>query len=158
MSDSEIEESFGEIDESEYINYHKTKEIQKDKNIEINNKDIPEAKKSTHFLPFRIPHTGESKVNIYFDSLIEPRYKNDANSEEYITSFRGRIFNGKKIKVDPDNHNFSKINYTNKKGTLTIKNLEEINEYYIWKFDEEIELNNNLANMSSLLKSLDILK
>jgi len=155
MSDSEYEESFGEIDESEYLNHKQRIEIQTDKDIEIDS--TSEAKKYTHFLPFKIPFTGEAKVNIYFNSLIEPRYKNDANSEEYTTSFRGRVFNGKKIKVNPDEYTINKISYTNKKGTLTIKNVEEIKDLYLWKFDEEIEHNNNLTNMNHLLNSLDIL-
>ena len=156
MSDSEYEESFGEIDESEYKNNKQRNENKTGKDIEMDS--TVEGRKYTHFLPFKIPFTGECKVNVYFDPLIEPRYKNDDNSEEYTTSYRGRIFNGKKIIINPDEYTFNKISYTNKKGTLTVKNVEEMNNIYLWKFDEEIEHNNSLTNMNHLLKSLDILK
>ena len=78
-----------------------------------------------------------------------------------MTSFRGRILNGKKINIE-ENNNF-KINYLN----LNKENEEDddykvtinrkVNEYYVWKFDQSIENDNSLMNFEKNMKKLDIL-
>jgi hypothetical protein len=159
MSDGEFEDSFSEVNpDEENMNEDDESSEVIIKSQKINQSELKPLKRNTHFLPFRIPYTGQCNTNVYFDSLIEPRRGSNPNSDEYITSFRGKFFNGKKIKVADQKFNLIKINQTNHKGSNKINKLEEIDEYYIWKFDEEIPYDNNLLNMSNILKSLDILK
>jgi len=161
MSEVDIEDGFGESNEQLYLSDdQESGDYYLERNNECDyNNHVLVARKLTHFMPFRIPYTGHCNVNVYFDSMIEPSNKNDSNSENLVNSFRGRTFQGKKIIVDKENFGFQKINYTKKKGSsLGVNKVEEIEEYHIWRFDEEVLPDINLRNMSNLMKSLDILK
>jgi hypothetical protein len=109
-----------------------------------------------HFLPVKISHSGHSRVDVFFDSLIENRSGKNIGYD-YTTSFRGRVFNGKKVLLTDEN----KLHHlrTNKEGNeFTICSSKEVPEFYIWKFDEGINSDNNLLSISSILTDLKVLK
>ena len=177
------EDKFSDVEDEIYEDSNKIpislKSSNKEKDFEIGNGNF-------HFLPAKINHTGHCQVNVYFDSLIEKKQNKyssmymipdeadniNSNTEQnlnanqnqddelsnYSTSFRGRIFNGKKVNLE-NKFSFSHLKVS-KQGlsSLVVKTKNEIKDYYIWKFDEEVEYNNNLLNMNQILTNLDVLK
>jgi hypothetical protein len=161
----EEEESVSEFDE-------KNKQI---KNNYTSNSNISNLSKTPsddfgngnlHFLPAKISHTGPCRVDVFFDTLIQMKNKNSNISEtkqdqenkvtDCSTSFRGRIFNGKKIQPKSE-FQISHLKMNNQGNKLIINSKKELESYYIWKYDEIVAYNNNFSNMDRIMKNLDVL-
>jgi hypothetical protein len=141
-------------DYQEEVEYEEILPIKKQSKI---SKDFDPGNGNLHFLPVRIAHNGHSRVDVFFDPLIEKKTGYNNGDYDFKSSFRGRVFNGKRIILSEEN----KLLHlrTNKEGSqYTILASKEVPDYYIWKFDEEISSNNNLLNISSILKDLEVLK
>lgn len=163
-SDSDNEKLSDFEEEENVINFDN--EIAKNES-KIRIKENKEGNNKLHFLPFKIFHTGPCKVSTYFDPLIETT---GANVDSKIiqenkpldckTSFRGRILKGKHVKI---NDQFSLRRVTlQRKGIKTqkviVKSVKDLNDYYIWKFDEEVPYNNTLLNLNTIVSNMDVLK
>jgi hypothetical protein len=149
------EEDFSEVDNDE-------QEIIINNNKKSDNVVNIKGNGNLHFLPFKINYTGHCKVDAFFESLIEKKQidcKNE-NAQNCKTSFRGRIFNGKKVNINEKfaltHLKLKRKGVINKCAVVVAKN--EIKNYYIWKYDEEVPYNNNLLNMEKIMKNLDVLK
>ena len=134
-----------------------------EKKENIKSKKITIGSSILHFLPIKLKDDKESQrksVDDNFEKYIQKGTEDNYKDYE-VTSFRGRILNGKKINIE-ENNNF-KINYLN----LNKENEEDddykvtinrkVNEYYVWKFDQSIENDNSLMNFEKNMKKLDIL-
>ncbi len=117
-----------------------------------------------HFLPAKISHTGPCRVDAFFDSLIQIKNTNSNiqgnNQEKEVidcsSSFRGRIFNGKKIHKKSE-FQITHLKVNNQGRKLKINSKKDFESYYVWKYDEIILYNNNLSNMDRIIKNLDVL-
>lgn len=127
-----------------------------------------------HYLPYKMNYDGYARVDIYFDSLIKENnnnnleqnkrnYKDKHNyisKSEYKTSFRGRIFNGNKINLKEENSMFGVMHVAvnkDKENNLTFLSGNNLDSYYVWKFDENIDFykKQNLLNMNKIITDLN---
>lgn len=126
------------------------------KKIKEQEKPFELANGNFHFLPVKVDYTGHSKVNTYFDTLIVD--KTNGDNSDFTTSFRGRLFNGKKV----NNQNKFKITHTilskKDKNKFTINRIDEINNFYVWKFDDKFNNKERNLNFEAILNNLNILK
>ena len=111
-----------------------------------------------HILPAKLQKQNnaiKAPVDKYFESNI---INENASLNEYICYFRGRKLNGKKYKV-PENINleYYELLKEKKKEDYTINQSKDIKEYYIWKYDENIKLNEPMTNIEKTLKNFDFL-
>jgi len=60
-----------------------------------------------HYLPFKMNYNGEAEVDTYFESLIKK--DEDKTGNDFKTSFRGRIFNGKRFDTYKKTKDLNKI-------------------------------------------------
>lgn len=118
-----------------------------------------------HFLPLKISHTGFCKVDSFFDPLIEPKNKNNDNStNNFSSSFRGRMLKGKLKNLTNQTNETDKINLVHTKlykcrgGNFKIGKINKIDNFFIWKFDEEIPYNHALLNIERTYRNLEVLK
>ena len=117
-----------------------------------------------HYLPFKINYNGYTPVDQYFESLIKD---NDKNPNIKKTSYRGRIFNGLKIKTykDINSHNETDTNLgvfianmeSGSDNKIYFNKKENLENYYIWKYDEDLNLykNQNLININKIICDLN---
>jgi hypothetical protein len=154
MSDSNIADSEMSFDKKDTVKtnneeFEAKKKNEKEKPFELANGNF-------HFLPVKIDYTGYSKVNTFFDTLIEDKTIGD--NYNYTASFRGRLFNGKKV----NNQNKFKIHHTVlskiDKNKFVVKKLDGIENFYVWKFDDKFNNNERNMNFEKILNNLNILK
>ena len=154
MSDSNIADSEMSIEKNDNTKtkneeFESKKKIEKEKPFELANGNL-------HLLPVKIDYTGHSKVNTFFDTLIED--KTNGDNFNYTASFRGRLFNGKKV----NNQNKYKMNHTVlskiDKNMFTVKRIDEIENFYVWKFDDKFNNKERNLNFEKILNNLNILK
>lgn len=102
-----------------------------------------------HYLPFKMNYDGYAEVDTFFESLMK---KDDEKNCNFKTSFRGRIFNGKRIDTyqkelnDLENNeisnNFGILFAHYKKDdnhNVIFENETNLNDFYVWKFDEDLK-------------------
>lgn len=104
-----------------------------------------------HLLPCRIHHSGPAEVSAYFDSIIKPDEKYSQQGY-YQTSFRGKLFNGKKIE-----RKVFKMRMEEDKGQRRLVQVGEFDCFYKWKFDEKILENENVVDIESIIEDLKVL-
>lgn len=104
-----------------------------------------------HLLPCRIHQSGLTEVSAYFDSLIKPDEKY-TQSEYFQTSFRGKVFHGKKINVT-----VSKLRLQEGKEGKVLRKVEEFGSFYKWKFDEKVLETENVVDIENILEDLRVL-
>jgi len=148
--------------------------------IENESKPNPKTKKQNyrgngnlHYLPYKMNFDGYTEVDTFFESLMKDSQN---KNHDYTTSFRGRVFNGKKIDAylnyesDKDNTNNKSMdcNYKNKfgvfhaifnkddNGNFDLTHETNLKNFYIWKYDEDFDLykNQNLVNIDKLVEDL----
>ena len=149
-------------DEDEIINSSFNENNQ---NIEEIEENIPVFKEKIgvgsdilHILPVKLEKQNnaiKAAVDKYFESNI---INENASLNEYKSFFRGRQLNGKKYKI-PENINleYYELIKEKKMEDYTINQSKEIKEYYIWKYDETIKLNEPMSNIEKTLKNFDFL-
>ena len=119
----------------------------------------PDVYKEVHFLPCRFEFDGVSQVKEFFSTQIKEN-KNDLSigSNQYTSSFRGKLFNGKKIELN-DN---LKCNYIEVKQqgneSMKLEKINNIDHYFYWRFDEEIMESHVLGNLRNFADKLSVLK
>jgi len=136
----------------------------------IKKPEPPKSKKikcgssTLHILPIKLKDKiscQRKAVDEYFEKFIA-KNEDQKNGDYDCALFRGRVLNGKKINIE-NNDNF-KINYvelmqedeSNNNEYKTLIN-RKVNEYYVWKYDQLIEKDNNLLMLEKNMKKLDIL-
>ena len=130
----------------------------------IKSKKISIGSSILHILPLKLNDDNECQRKSV-DKLFEKYIGKDTedNYKDYDTTlFRGRILNGKKINIEKNNK--FKINYVNLNKENEDNNDEykisinrKVNEYYVWKYDQSIENDNNLMLLEKNIKKLDVL-
>jgi hypothetical protein len=135
---------------------------QTDEPVKIKVNDFTKSKKTdlVHFLPCQINYDGFAPVSTFFEPTIRP----DTINENYLlSSFRGKLFRGKKIDLKLQIVELEKLNQTElaeqeKNLTkLSIISSETIKNYHVWEFDKFLPENNNLANIQKILSDLNVL-
>ncbi len=117
-----------------------------------------------HILPLKLKDENDCQrkpVDKLFEKYIENNTED--NYKDYDTTlFRGRLLNGKKINIEKNDK--LKINYVNlnkenedNDNEYKISINREVNEYYVWKYAQSIENDNNLILLEKNIKKLDIL-
>jgi hypothetical protein len=154
MSDDE-ENHISSYNENNEINLN-IEEIEQNK--PILKEKIGKGSDILHILPAKLQKQNnaiKAPVDKYFESNI---INENASLNEYICYFRGRKLNGKKYKV-PENINleYYELLKEKKKEDYTINQSKDIKEYYIWKYDENIKLNEPMTNIEKTLKNFDFL-
>ena len=154
MSDDE-ENHISSYNENNEINLN-IEEIEQNK--PILKEKIGKGSDILHILPAKLQKQNnaiKAPVDKYFESNI---INENASLNEYICYFRGRKLNGKKYKV-PENINleYYQLLKEKKKEDYTINQSKDIKEYYIWKYDENIKLNEPMTNIEKTLKNFDFL-
>jgi hypothetical protein len=154
MSDYE-ENHISSYNENNEINLN-IEEIEQNK--PILKEKIGKGSDILHILPAKLQKQNnaiKAPVDKYFESNI---INENASLNEYICYFRGRKLNGKKYKV-PENINleYYELLKEKKKEDYTINQSKDIKEYYIWKYDENIKLNEPMTNIEKTLKNFDFL-
>ena len=137
-------------------------DISEEKIQKVKSKKIAIGSSTLHFLPIKLKDDKicqRKPVDDFFEKFIEKGTED--NYKDYdITLFRGRILNGKKINLEENDNlkiNYLLLNEENEKGEYKISINRKINDFYVWKFDESIENDNNLINLEKNIKKLDIL-
>ena len=154
MSDDE-ENHISSYNENNEINLN-IEEIEQNK--PILKEKIGKGSDILHILPAKLQKQNnaiKAPVDKYFESNI---INENASLNEYICYFRGRKLNGKKYKV-PENINleYYELLKEKKKEDYIINQSKDIKEYYIWKYDENIKLNEPMTNIEKTLKNFDFL-
>lgn len=124
--------------------------------------DFTKSKKTEliHFLPCQINYNGFAPVSTFFEPTIRP----DTVNEKYLlSSFRGKLFRGKKINlklqiVELEKLGKKELAEQEKNLTkLSVTSSETVKDYYVWEFDKFISEHNNLANIEKILSDLNVL-
>lgn len=160
LNDSNKSEENDENNDSELDN-----EINKDDNFEnkVNLKSKGKSanykgKKNLHYLPLKMEYDGYAEVDRFFEPLIQKDQTKEENNY-YTTSFRGRVFNGKRIQtyLDDEKANFGVVQASYKKddkGNLYLENEINLKDFYVWKFDENLD-NYNYQSLFQINKLVD---
>ena len=154
MSDDE-ENHISSYNENNEINLN-IEEIEQNK--PILKEKIGKGSDILHILPAKLQKQNnaiKAPVDKYFESNI---INENASLNEYICYFRGRKLNGKKYKV-PEyiTLEYYELLKEKKKEDYTINQSKNIKEYYIWKYDENIKINEPMTNIEKTLKNFDFL-
>ena len=122
-----------------------------------------------HILPAKLKDDSQCErknVEEYFEKYIKEEKELDDKNEnkecvKYTNLFRGRLMNGKKINVQNDKD--LKINYVEieknreNNGEYKVVINYPVNEFYIWKYDESVDNENNFMKLKENMQKLDIL-
>ena len=146
--------------ENNNIKTHKRKTLpKKDSNNKLSIKRYKlHGTHNLHILPVKLNGTNfdDCPVENYFEPTI------NINENECEGAFRGRPLKGKTFKNEPKNSNYTLEIYTidnrqSKNNELKIVGIDNIENYTIWKYDENIEENNTFNNLNQVIKDLSVL-
>lgn len=154
MSENDNNYEYDEQSEEEINNIDCNKTYQK------KNEFYDTRNKNLHFLPVKISHTGRCKASVFFNPLIEKKQINKnstSDDNDYTTSFRGRIFNGKKIEKS-NSYNLKYLKTSKRENNYNVISQQNVENFYLWKFDEMVPSNNTLISMNEILNDLKVLK
>ena len=149
-------------EESISINNSYKEHIINDENLDENKiifrEKIGKGSDLLHILPAKLKKQNNAiraPVDFYFESDIQ---NENASLNDYICHFRGRKLNGKKFIV-PENINLQYYELMDeKKDDYIINQTKNIKEYYIWKYDEKINLKEEpMSNLEKTLKKFEFL-
>lgn len=128
-----------------------------DESIHLPKKTVDKGSNVFHILPAKFNNNFSTlePVNSYFETHIEKK------GEYYHTHLRGRLLNGKKYEI-PDNSNITfgyveMIKAHNTKNEYMITQTKDIKQYYLWKYDEDILLEEPMSNLNKLIGKFDVL-
>lgn len=143
---SQYEDNEEEIDDNNDENTSKNKDL-----FENEKHELGGGNGCLHYLPAKINFNGPCKVGPFFETLIENKKNN------FVTSLRGRILKGKKKECEGKYNLFHTRLIKNFKNKISVNKVNKINEFYIWKFDEEVSNQHNLNNIENILTNFNVL-
>jgi hypothetical protein len=118
-----------------------------------------------HILPAKLncTHSFNDNVDGYFETRIDVNNTSEHIQCKYKTFFRGRGLYGNKYNTN-GNANVNMTHYElvndeiNNTNTYVVNKVNDINEYYLWKYDENIPMEDEVFNnIDEFISKLSVL-
>lgn len=118
-----------------------------------------------HILPAKLncKQSFNDNVDGYFETRIDVNDTSEHIQCKYRTFFRGRGLYGNKYNMNSNcNVNMTHYELVNedisKKNTYVVNKVNDINEYYLWKYDENIQKEDEVfSNIDEFISKLSVL-
>ena len=147
MSDNEENESEHNIEKEDI-----EEEDEEIKQKIQSKKKIPKGSDYFHILPAKFQ--GESSYKAHVDSYFETQIVHK-KADDYRSQLRGRLLNGKKVNA---NNTMTYVELEKIKGNeYKVNQTRNINEYFIWKYDENVSKKDPMCDLNKFLSKFDML-